>query len=103
MAIALNPSLSILLGMVAVLLFLSVRNIREDNRRLSMEVEVSGTVLLQSEERVAICKADLSSQVQVKQEMGVAKEKRIGEQNNVEDKVKMCTLELEEMKIKYKE
>ena len=34
MAIALNPSLSILLGMVAVLLFLSVRNIREDNRRV---------------------------------------------------------------------
>eukprot|EP00092_Neocalanus_flemingeri_P084493 GFUD01106163.1.p1 GENE.GFUD01106163.1~~GFUD01106163.1.p1 ORF type:complete len:112 (-),score=51.59 GFUD01106163.1:16-351(-) len=100
MATSLKPSLYILLVMVAVLLFISVRNIRDENRKLSMEMEVTSTVLLQAEERRAVCKADLSSQKQVMQEMKVATDKRKVEVDSIEEKVKVCNNQMEEMKLK---
>ena len=116
MAISVNPSLYLLLVMVAVMLFLMVRNTRQENRKvckifarifftiifffqLSMDLEVSSTVLLQSEEMAAVCKADLSSQEQAREEMEVVKETRMTELENIIEKVKVCTEELEDLKI----
>jgi hypothetical protein len=47
--------------------------------QLSLDLEVSSTVLLQAEEMAAVCKADLSSQEQAMQEMKVVKEARMTE------------------------
>ena len=68
--------------------------------QLMVELEVSGTVLLQAEEMVAVCKADLSSQKQAMQEIEVVRDNRKGEMDNVEEKVKVCTKELENIKLK---
>ena len=47
----------------------------------------------------AVCKADLSSQEQAREEMEVVKETRMTELENIIEKVKVCTEELEDLKI----
>ena len=46
-----------------------------------------------------MCKADLSSQEQAREEMEVVKETRMTELENIIEKVKVCTEELEDLKI----
>ena len=47
----------------------------------------------------AVCKADLSSQEQAMQEMGVVKEVRMTELGNIIEKVKVGAEELEDLRI----